>query len=95
MRGLNGAITEVFFHSEHVDPSFWEGETDCHVFARNLAVLATNVTGYQNIRSQFDFVAGDAESGTHLEWKLTVLWRTNAETQQLDVARIRGPESDK
>jgi hypothetical protein len=68
---------------------------DCNVFARNLAILATNVTRYQNVRSQFDFVAGDAESGTHLEWKLTVLWRTDAETQQLDVTRIRGPEFEK
>lgn len=93
MRRLDRSVAEVLFHPEHVDPGFGEWEADGDVFAGDLAVLAANIAGHQNVRFQFHFVAGDAESGAHLEWKLAVLWWPYAEAQQFDIARIRRPES--
>ena len=94
VRRLDRAVAEVFFHPEHVDPGFGEWEADGHVFAWDLAILAADVAGHQNVRFKLYFVARYAESCPHLERKLAVLGRPYAEAQQFDVARIRRPESN-
>lgn len=79
VRRLDRAVSEMFLYAEHVDPALRKRETDGHVFARDLAVLAADVAGHKNVRTQFHFVTGNAESGAHLKRKFAILRRPDAE----------------
>ena len=93
MSRFDGSVTEVFLHSEHVNPGLRNRETNGYIFARDLAVFATDVARYEDIGSQFDFGSGDAERGPHLQRQFAILGWTYSEPQQFDVASIRRLES--
>ena len=94
MAGLDRSVAEVFLHAEHVDPALRKWEPDGHVLARDLAVLAADVARNEHVAEELHLLASHAELRPHLERQLSVLWRADAEAEQLNVTRVRRLELD-
>jgi len=65
--GFNRTVSEVFLHSEHVDPSFRERESNGNIFAWDLTVLPADVARNQHITFKLYFTARYAECGPYLK----------------------------
>lgn len=52
MRGLNGAVSEVFFDPEKIDPALGDGKPDGDVLARYLPQLAGCKSRHQHVCAQ-------------------------------------------